>query len=43
MNVANRVAVLDFGRLIAQGTPAEVQKNKDVITAYLGTMEAAHV
>jgi branched-chain amino acid transport system ATP-binding protein len=43
MNVADRVAVLDFGRLIAQGTPAEVQKNKDVITAYLGTMEAAHV
>jgi branched-chain amino acid transport system ATP-binding protein len=43
MNVADRVAVLDFGRLIAQGTPAEVQKNKDVITAYLGAMEAAHV
>jgi branched-chain amino acid transport system ATP-binding protein len=43
MNVANRVAVLDFGKLIAQGTPAEVQKNKDVIAAYLGTMEAAHV
>jgi branched-chain amino acid transport system ATP-binding protein len=43
MNVADRVAVLDFGKLIAQGTPAEVQKNKDVITAYLGTMEATHV
>jgi branched-chain amino acid transport system ATP-binding protein len=43
MNIANRVAVLDFGKLIAQGTPAEVQKNKDVIAAYLGTMEAAHV
>jgi branched-chain amino acid transport system ATP-binding protein len=42
MNVADRIAVLDFGRLIAQGTPAEIQKNKDVITAYLGTMEAAH-
>jgi branched-chain amino acid transport system ATP-binding protein len=41
MNVANRIAVLDFGRLIAQGTPAEIKKNKDVITAYLGTMEAA--
>jgi branched-chain amino acid transport system ATP-binding protein len=41
MNVADRVAVLDFGRLIAEGAPAEVQKSKDVIAAYLGTMEAA--
>ena len=41
MNVADRIAVLDFGRLIAQGAPAEIQKNRDVIAAYLGTMEAA--
>jgi branched-chain amino acid transport system ATP-binding protein len=41
MSIADRVAVLDFGKLIAQGTPAEVQKNKDVLAAYLGTMEAA--
>ena len=42
MNVAARIAVLDFGRLIAEGTPSEVQQNRDVIAAYLGTAEAAH-
>ena len=36
MGLSNRILVLNFGELIAQGTPEQVSRNKDVVEAYLG-------
>jgi branched-chain amino acid transport system ATP-binding protein len=40
--IAHRIAVLDFGCKITEGTPDEIKRHPDVIAAYLGTEETTH-
>ena len=40
MNVSDRISVMHFGSLIAEGTPQEIQRNPDVRRAYLGGVAA---
>jgi branched-chain amino acid transport system ATP-binding protein len=41
MDLCSRIAVLSFGRLIAEGAPSEIQSNPEVISVYLGGADAA--
>lgn len=41
MNLSNHIAVLDFGKRIGFGTPAEIQTNPEVIKAYIGEEEVS--
>lgn len=39
MDICERICAISFGKMLAQGTPKEIQANKDVQTAYLGVQE----
>ena len=41
MNLCDRIQVLNYGRLIAEGDPAAVRSNPEVIAAYLGQARSA--
>lgn len=36
MGICERITVLNFGQVLAQGLPAEIQANEDVVKAYIG-------
>ena len=41
MRICNRIYVLDYGQIIAEGTPEEIQGDPEVVRAYLGQAAAA--
>jgi branched-chain amino acid transport system ATP-binding protein len=40
MTISDRISVMQFGRVIAEGNPAEIQRNAEVRRAYLGGISA---